>query len=115
MKDKEVKALVVRMLAEVGRRRDDYREKFKKELKNIKKDQSELKNTITEMKSMLDGRNSRLGSIDKCISDLGNRIMEITQSEEHKEKQIKMRKLKGPLKQHQVYSHSPYRGSRRRK
>lgn len=40
MKDKEVKALV-RMLAEVGKRRDDYREKFNKELK---KKQSELKN-----------------------------------------------------------------------
>lgn len=103
------------MLAEVGKRRDDYREKFNKELKNIKKNQSELKNTITEMKSTLDGINNRLDRIQECISDLGNRIMEITQSEEQKEKQIKMRKFKGPLKQHQIYSHLPYRCSRKRK
>lgn len=40
MKDKEVKALVVRMLAEVGKRRDDYREKFNKELKKKRNSQN---------------------------------------------------------------------------
>ena len=70
---------------------DEHSGTFNKELETIKNNQSELKNTITEMKSTLDGMNNRLDSIEECISDLGNRMMEITQSEEQKEKQIKMR------------------------
>ena len=38
------------MLTELGKRIDKHSENFKQELENIKKNQSELKNTITEMK-----------------------------------------------------------------
>ena len=48
--DKEFKALVIRMLTELGKRIDKHSENFNQELENIKKNQSELKNTITEMK-----------------------------------------------------------------
>ena len=40
------------------------------------------------MKNILEGVNSRLGDTEECTSDLEDRIMEITQSEEQKEKQI---------------------------
>ena len=50
---------------------------------------SELKNTITEMKNTLEGINSRLGDTKECIRDLEGRIMEITQLEQQREKQIK--------------------------
>ena len=40
------------------------------------------------MKNTLKGINSRLGDIEESISDLKDRIMEITQSEQPKEKQI---------------------------
>ena len=40
----------------------------------------ELKNILTEMKNKLEGINSRLGDTEECISDLEDRIMEITQS-----------------------------------
>ena len=40
-----------------------------KKLKSIKTNQSELKNTITEMQSTLEGINSRLGDTED-ISDL---------------------------------------------
>ena len=44
-------------------------EVINKELKSIKTDQLELKNTITEVKSTLDGIYSRLGDTE-YISDL---------------------------------------------
>ena len=40
-----------------------------KELKSIKSDQSELKGTVTEVKSTLEGINSRFGDTED-ISDL---------------------------------------------
>ena len=51
-----------------------------------------MKNTITEMKNTLKEINSRLGYTEEHISDLEDRIIEITQSEQQKEKQIKIRK-----------------------
>ena len=59
--DKEFKALVIRMLTALGKRKDKHCEYFNKELENIKKNQSELKNTITGVKTTLEGTNSRLG------------------------------------------------------
>ena len=47
-----------------------------------------MKNTITEMKNTLDGMNRRLGDIEQCISNLKDRIMEVTQSEQQKGEQI---------------------------
>ena len=51
---------------------------------NKKNNQSELENTITEMKNTLEGINSRLGDTEECINDLEGRIMKITQSEKQK-------------------------------
>ena len=41
------------------------------------------------MKNVLEGINSRLGDTEEHIHDLDDRIMEITHSEQQKEKQIK--------------------------
>ena len=41
--DKEFKALVIRMLIEFGKRRDERSENFNKELDNVKNSQPELK------------------------------------------------------------------------
>lgn len=61
---------------------------FNKELENTKKTQSEVKNSISDLKNALEGMNSRLSYTEECINDLADRIMKITQSEEQKEKQI---------------------------
>ena len=41
------------------------------------KNQLDQKN-ITELKNTLEGTNSRISDTEECISDLKNRIMEIT-------------------------------------
>ena len=53
----------------------------------MKKSQSELKNKVTEMKNTLEVINSRLGGTE-YVHDLEGRVMEITQSEQQKEKHI---------------------------
>ena len=46
------------MLTELGKRIDEYNKTSNKELENMKKNQSELKNIITEMKDTLEGMKS---------------------------------------------------------
>lgn len=63
---KEFKALAIRLLSELGKIIDEHRENFHKELGNIKRNQSELKNTVTQMKSSLEGMSNRLGDIENA-------------------------------------------------
>ena len=44
--NKEFKVLIIKMLSELRRRMDECCKKFNKKLENIKKTQTELKNTI---------------------------------------------------------------------
>ena len=43
-----------------------------------------MKNTMNEVKNTLEGINSKLGDTEKCISDLKDRITEITQLKQKK-------------------------------
>ena len=45
-----------------------------------------MKNTITEIKNKLEGTSSRLYDAGEKISNLENRLVEFTQSEQQKEK-----------------------------
>ena len=47
-----------------------------------------FKEITTEIKNTLEGMNTRLDDTEECIGDLEDRKMEITQSEQQKEKQI---------------------------
>lgn len=53
--------MLIRMLNELEEKADENSEDFKNEIESIKMNQSELKNTIVEMKNILEGINSRLG------------------------------------------------------
>lgn len=48
-----------------------------------------LKNTNTEIKNSLDGLNSRAEMTDFRISELEDRSIECTQSEQHRENRLK--------------------------
>ena len=58
--DKEFKVMIIKMLTKLRKRMDKQSENLNTELGNIMKNQSELKNTITEMKYILEGINGRL-------------------------------------------------------
>ena len=48
-----------------------------------------MNNTITEMKNTLEGINNRITEAEKCISELEDKMVEITAEEQNKEKRMK--------------------------
>ena len=67
-------------------------EMFNKDLEELKNKQTEMNNTITEMKNTLEGINSRIADTEERISELEDRKVEITTTEQNKEKRKKKNK-----------------------
>ena len=65
---------------------------MKNYIETIKKDKPEMVNIISEIKTILDGRNCRLDESEHQIHDLEDKVEENTQSEQQKEF-LKMRIL----------------------
>ena len=72
--------MIIKILTGLERRVEELSETFNKEIERAKKNQSELKNTITEIKKKktVEGTNNRLEDAEECISDLEDKVMEIT-------------------------------------
>ena len=70
--EKELRVIIVKMIQDLKRRMEAQTEKikemFSKELKNIRHKQTELNNTITEMKNILKGINCRITKAEKQVS-----------------------------------------------
>ena len=64
-------------------------ETFNKDLEELKSKQTEMNNTINEIKNSLEGINSRITEAEERISDLEDKIVEITTAEQNKEKTMK--------------------------
>ena len=60
-----------------------------KNIEEIKNKQTEMNNTITEIKNALEGTNSRITEAEKWISELEDRMVEITAEEPNKGKRMK--------------------------
>ena len=88
--DKEFKIMIIKMLKKHKRRIKTVRILTK--LENIKKNQIKLKNTINEVKNILEGNNSRLDDRGEWISELEDRIAKITQAKDKKDKRIFLNK-----------------------
>lgn len=58
---------------------DKHRENFNREIKNVRKNQWELKNTIIEMKKYTRENQQQIDNKEEWISDLKDRVVEITQ------------------------------------
>ena len=56
-----------------------------KELEETKKNQSTMNNAITEIKSPLEGTNSRIIEAEDRISEMEDRMVEINEAERRKE------------------------------
>ena len=62
---------------------------FRKELENIRKNQEKLENSFAETQTELKALKSRMNNAEELISDLEDRIMEIIQSGQQTEHQMK--------------------------
>ena len=63
-------------------------EKFNKDLEELKNKQTMMNNTKNEIKNSLEGINSRITEAEQ-ISDLEDKIVELTTAEQNKEKRMK--------------------------
>ena len=91
--------MIVKMIQDLGKRMEAKIEKmqgmFNKDLEELKnkqtprkiKEQTEINSTITEMKNMLEGINSRIAEAEERISDLEDRMVEFTAEEQNKDRQ----------------------------
>ena len=116
--DKELRVMILNVLASLGKRVEKLCETFNKDIENIKKNQLELNNTITKMKNTLEGINSRLVDAEQQICDLENRIMDSTQTEQQKEKEIILKsegKLKHLLDNIKLTNNSLYRSQKEKR
>ena len=91
---------------------------------SINKDLEELKNKHTEttqllkLKNTLEGINSRIAEAEERISELKDKMVEITSEDQNKVKRIKRTEAnhrERPLGQYQMHQYSNYRGPRRRR
>ena len=79
--------MIVKMFKEFRRKLDEYSKlKVITHLECIKKDQTEMKTTIMEIKNKLGGINIRLDDTEEQIRDLEDRLVEITEAEQEKKK-----------------------------
>ena len=64
-------------------------ERFNKDLEELKSRQTMMNNTINEIKNSLEGINGRITEAEERISDLEDKRVEITTTEQNKEKRMK--------------------------
>ena len=64
-------------------------ETFNKDLEELKSKQATMNNTINEIKNSLEGINSRITEAEEWISDLEDKIVDITTTEQNKERRMK--------------------------
>ena len=62
------------------------KERFNKDLEEIKKRQYIMNNEINETKNTLEGTNSRIAEAEDRISEVEDRMVEINETERRKEK-----------------------------
>ena len=83
----------VKMIQDLRNRMETQTEKiqemFNKDLEEVKNKQTVMNNTITEMKNTLEGKNSKIKEAEKQISELEDRMVEITAEKQNKEKNEK--------------------------
>ena len=89
---KEFRIMIVKMIQNLGNRKEKIQETFKETFNKdleVKSKQTMMNNTINEIKNSLEGVNSRITEAEEWISDLEDKIVEITTAEQNKEKRMK--------------------------
>ena len=112
--EKEFRILIVKMIKNLENRMEKMQESINKELEELKNKHTETNSTITEIKNTLEGINGRIFEAEERISDLEDKMVEITSEEQNKIKRMK-RNEDCPLGQYQMHQHSNNRGPRRRR
>ena len=107
LSEKEFIIMKVNMMKTLGNKMEKMQESFNKDLEELKNKHTETNKTITEIKNILEGINSRISEEEERISELEDKTVEITSEEQNKVKRIKrakdsFRDLRNHLKQTKI-------------
>ena len=80
--------MIVKMIQNLGNKMGKIQETFNKDLEELKSKQT-MNNKLNELKNSLEGINSRITEAEEWISDLEDKIVEITTAEQNEEKIMK--------------------------
>ena len=84
--EKELRVMTVKVIQNLRNRMEKIQKTFNKDLEELKSKQTIMNNTINEKKKSLEGFNSRITEAEEWISDLEDKIGEITTAEQNKKK-----------------------------
>ena len=87
--EKEFRIMIVKLIQNLGNRMDKIQETFNKGLEELKSKQTEMNNTINDIKNPVEGIKSRITEAEERISDLEDKIVEINTAEQNKQKRMK--------------------------
>ena len=86
---KEFRVMIVKLIQDLRKRMEAQVEKikemFNKDLEELKNKQTEMNNIIIEIKNTLEGIYRRISEAEEWISELEDRMVEITAAEQNKE------------------------------
>ena len=83
--EKEFRVMIVKMIQNLGNRVEKIQETFNKELEELKSEQPMMSNTRWEIKNSVEGIKRRITEAEEWISDLEDKIVEITTTQQNKE------------------------------
>ena len=84
--EKEFRLMIAKMIQNLGNRMEKIQETFNKDQEELRSKQTVMNNIINKTKNSLEGINSRITEAEERISDLEDKIVEITTTEQSKEK-----------------------------
>ena len=87
--DFEFKREIAKMLKELRENMNSKADSFRKELENTRMSKEKLENSFAEMQTELKVIKTRMNNAEEQISDMEDRIMEITQIGQQTENQMK--------------------------
>ena len=82
--EEEFRVIIVKMIQNLGNRMGKIQETFNKDIEELKSKQTMMNNTVNDIKNSLEGINSRITEAKEWISDLEDKIVEITTAEQKK-------------------------------
>ena len=86
--EKEIRIMIVKMIKNLENQMEKMKESLNKDLE-VKNKHTQTNNTIIEIKN-LEGINSRISEAEKQISELEDKMVEITSEEQNKVKRMKI-------------------------
>ena len=87
--EKEFRIMVVQVIKNVENKMEKMQEWINKDLEELKNKHTETNNIITEIKTNLEGINSRISEVEEWVCDLEDKMVEITSEKQNKVKIMK--------------------------